>query len=178
MKIFEVQTKLVSYKYPVTKIIVSLLIVIFSIFRGSLFTVSSKLLNFLIALICVTASAAAILCICLSIGELFYVRANKKAKRLDVKTMSFVLFDVEKLVELASENDIIEFEIIADKYVEKVGSSSDYDKCKDIFFDKRFYVGENEYLSSAEFTEALSNFSMDGKIKVIAVDGVKTKNLK
>ena len=106
------------------------------------------------------------------------VRKNRKVAKYKSKVIPTTPFSLERVICLVKENDIIEFEIIADKYVEKVGSSSDYDKCKDIFFDKRFYVGENEYLSSAKFTEALSNFSIDGKIKVIAVDGVKTKNLK
>lgn len=81
MKIFEVQTKLTNYAYPLIKIVVSLVIILFSIFRNDFFIISMGTLNFLLTLLCVTATLAAILCIYISVGELFYVRKNKKANK-------------------------------------------------------------------------------------------------
>lgn len=81
MRIFEVQTKLTNYAYPLIKIVVSLLIILFSIFRNELFIISTGVLNFLLTLLCFAATLAAILCIYISVGELFYVRKNKKGKK-------------------------------------------------------------------------------------------------
>ena len=78
MKIFELNTKLTSYSYPLAKIIISVLIVLFCIFRNNLFTIALKQLNFLVTLICFVATLAAILCTYISVGELFYVWKNKK----------------------------------------------------------------------------------------------------
>lgn len=81
MKIFEVQTKLTSYSYPLIKIIVSVMIILFSIFRNQLLTISPKSLNLLVTLLCLIATLAAILCIYISVGELFYVLRNKKKQK-------------------------------------------------------------------------------------------------
>ena len=77
MKIFELNTKLTSYSYPLAKIIISVIIVLLSIFRYNIFTISLKQLNFLVTLICFVATLAAILCTYISIGELFCVWKNK-----------------------------------------------------------------------------------------------------
>ena len=82
MEIFEVQTKLTSYTYPLVKICVSVVVVLFGLFRDRFFHIPAGLLNFVVTLLCVAASLASILCCYISIGELFYVRKNrKKAKR-------------------------------------------------------------------------------------------------
>lgn len=81
MKIFEVQTKLTNYSYPLIKIIISIVIILFSIFRNQLFTISLKPLNLFVTLLCFIATLAAILCTYISIGELFCVWRNKKANR-------------------------------------------------------------------------------------------------
>ena len=81
MKIFELNKKLTSYSYPLAKIIISVTIVLFSIFRNNIFTISFKQINFLVTLICFVATLAAILCTYISIGELFYVWKNKKQQK-------------------------------------------------------------------------------------------------
>ena len=81
MKLFELQTKLTSYTYPLIKIAFSLLIILFSIFRDEFFTISIAVLNFMATLLCLIATLASILCIYISVGELFYVRENRKAKK-------------------------------------------------------------------------------------------------
>ena len=81
MKIFELNTKLESYLYPFAKIIISAIIVLFSIFRNNIFTISLKQANFFVTLICFVATLAAILCTYISVGELFYVWKNKKKQK-------------------------------------------------------------------------------------------------
>ena len=81
MKIFKLNTKLTSYSYPLAKIIISVIFVLFSIFRNNIFTISLKQINFLVTLICFVATLAAILCTYISIGELFYVWKNKKQQK-------------------------------------------------------------------------------------------------
>ena len=81
MKLFELQTKLTSYTYPLIKITFSLLIILLSIFHDEFFTISIAVLNFMATLLCLIATIASILCIYISVGELFYVRENRKAKK-------------------------------------------------------------------------------------------------
>ena len=174
-KLFELQTNSTNYTYPLTKIVVSILIILFSIFRKSLFVISSKPLNFFVTLFCFVAGLASILCIYISIPELFYVWKNKKAKKERVEFITTTPFDLEQVVNLVKENDIIEFEIKATGGIIKVGSSSDCKVGNSAFFDKRFYIEKNEYLTAEEFGAGLLQYGTDGKINVIAIDGVKAE---
>ena len=172
-KLFELQTNLTNYTYPLTKIAVSILIILFSIFRKSLFVISSKPLNFLVTLICFVATLASILCVYIAIPELFYVWKNKKAKRKGFYNTT--PFDFERVINIVKENDIIEFEIKSTGGIIKVGSSSDCKSGDSVFFDKRFYIEQNEYLTAEEFETNLLQYGTDGKINVIAIDGVKAE---
>ena len=174
-KLFELQTNLTNYAYPLVKIIVSVLIILFSIFRNNLFVITSKPLNILITVICCVATVSSILCIYIAVPELFYVYKNKKAKHTKFRDMSTVPFDFEQIVCLVKDNDIIEFEIMVNEDVIKVGASSDCKVGSSVFFDKRFYVGKDEYLAVEKFKEELLRFTIDGKINVITIDGVKAE---
>ena len=174
-KLFELQTNLTNYTYPLTKIVVSILIILFSIFRKSLFVISSKTLIFFVTLFCFVATSASILCIYISIPELFYVWKNKKAKQERVEFITTTPFDLERVINLVKENDIMEFEIKSTGGIIKVGSSSDCKVGDSVFFDKRFYIEKNEYLTAEEFEANLLQYCADGKINVIAIDGVKAE---
>ena len=151
------------------------MIVLFSVFRNQLFTISLKSLNILAATLCFAATVAAILCTYISIGELFYVWKNKKVKQDRVEFITTTPFDLERVINLVKENDIIEFEIKSTGGIIKVGSSSDCKVGDSVFFDKRFYIEKNEYLTAEEFEANLLQYCADGKINVIAIDGVKAE---
>ena len=174
-KLFELQKDLTNYTYPLTKIAVSIVIILFSIFRKSLFVISSKPLNILVTLICFVATLASILCVYIAIPELLYVWKNKKAKRKGFGFVTTIPIDLERVINLAKENDIIEFEIKSIDGIIKVGSSSDCKLRDSVFFDKRFYIEQNEYLTAEEFETNLLQYGTDGKINVIAIDGVKAE---
>ena len=174
-KLFEVQTNVTNYAYPFTKIVVSILIILFSIFRESLFVISSKPLNFFVTLFCFVVGLASILCIYISMAELFYVWENKKAKQKKVEFITTTPFDLGRVINLVKENDIIELEIKSTGRIIKVGSSSDCKVGDSVFFDKRFYIEKNEFLTAEEFEASLSQYGTDGKINVIAIDGVKAE---
>lgn len=174
-KLFEVQTNLTNYMYPISKIIISVLIVLFSIFRKRLFVIDSKPLNIFVTLICFVFTMVSILSFYISISELFYVCRNRKAEHTDVKSLATVPFDFDRINSLVKDNDIIEFEIIANEKMLRVGASSDCEVNSLVFFDKRFYIEKEEYLTIEEFEEALSRYMSDGKINVVTVDGVKAE---
>ena len=174
-KLFELQTNLTNYTYPLTKIAVSILIILFSVFRKSLSVISSKPLNFFVTLFCFVAGLASILCIYISIPELFYVWKNRKVKQDRVEFITTTPFDLERVINLVKENDIIEFEIKSTGGSIKVGSSSDCKVGDSLFFDKRFYIEKNEFLTAEEFEANLLQYGTDGKLNVIAIDGVKAE---
>ena len=174
-KLFELQTNSTNYTYPLTKIVVSALIMLFSIFRNSLFVISSKPLNFLVTLLCLIATLASVLCIYIAVGELFYVYKNRKANLPERKPTTAIPYDLETIKRLVQENDIIELEIRTTEGIIQIGASSDCKVDSSVFFDKRFYIGENEYLTTEKFEEDLLRYAVDKEIHVITIDGVKAE---
>lgn len=172
-RIFSLQTDLKNYKYPLIKIVISLLIILFSIFRNHFFVISVKPINILITIFCFAATTASILCIYIAVSELFYVRKNRKESNPKQKSYQAVPFSLERVICLAKENDIIEFEIKSNENVVKIGASSDSKSASSAFFDKRFYIEKEEYLTAEDFKKELFKYTKDGNIYVITIDGIK-----
>ncbi len=78
MKLFELQTDMTSYAYSVVKIIICLTVIIFSILRNRIFQFSNTWLNAIVTLLCFVLTIASILCLYISVGEVFHTRANRK----------------------------------------------------------------------------------------------------
>ena len=105
--------------------------------------------------------------------KLFEAFSIRKAKK--EKPVSVVPLDLERIVQLSKENDIMEFEIIANQDVIKIGASSDCKYSSSVFFDKRYYIGKTEFLTAEEFEKELFPYTTDGKINVITIDGIKAE---
>lgn len=175
-KFFSLQTDSKNYGYPLIKIVISVLIIFFSICRNSIFHITSKPLNIAVAVLCFLATVASILCIYISVAELFYVRKNRKGSISENKMDSSSPFDLERVIDLTNKCDIIEFEIMSKGNLIKIGTSANSKSYSGPLFDKKFYIGQDEYPTAKEFEKALFRYTEDGKINVIAIDGVKPKN--
>lgn len=172
-KLFELQTDLKNYTYTLSKIFISVLIILFCIFRDRLFTISAKPLNFVVTFLCLVITVASILCIYVAVIELLYVRKNRRNRLSKYKHTPAIPYDFEKVKCLVKENDIIEFEIKTTESIIKIGSSSNCKIDSSVFFDKSFYIGGNEYLTLEEFEDELLKYAVNGKLSVITIDGVK-----
>ena len=78
MKLFEVKTDLTSFTYPAVKITICLLVILFSIARNRIFHISSAWVNAVVTILCFVLTVISILCLYISIGELFHVASNRK----------------------------------------------------------------------------------------------------
>ena len=173
MKPFELQTDLTSFKYPVVKIIICLSIIVFSLMRKRIFRFSNLLANVVVTLLCFVLTIASILCLYISVGELFHTHANRKNinyKSLDAKQMT-----IEAVTKIVSENDIVEFEVCTDNKIIKIGASSDCKYSSSIFEDKLFYISSSEYETIEQFTEALIEYFPKEIIPVLKIDGLTLK---
>ena len=57
----------------------------------------------------------------------------------------------------------------------QIGASSACKANSAVFFDRRFYIGENEYLTIEKFKEELLKYAVDNEIYVATIDGVKAE---
>lgn len=80
MKLFEVSTDLTSFTYPVVKITICLSIIVICFVRDQIFHFSALWANAIVTALCFVLVMASILCLYISIGELFHTYGNRKRK--------------------------------------------------------------------------------------------------
>lgn len=170
MKLFEVQTDLTSFTYPVVKILICMSVIIFSIVRNRIFRFSSSWANAVVSILCFVLTIISILCLYISIGELFHTASNRRNKYyhpLDVKQLT-----IEAVTKIVSENDIVEIEVCTDDKTIIIGASSECKYSSSVFEDKLFYISSLEYDTIELFTEALIDLFPNGIIPVSKIDGL------
>ena len=172
MKLFELQTHLTSYTYPVLKIIICLAVISFSLLRDRIFQFSNTWVNVTVTLLCVVLSMASILCLYISIGEVFHTMANRKNANYQFSETEIKQMTIETITKIVSENDIVEIEVCKDKKVIKIGASADCEHASFVFKDKLFYISSSEYETVELFTKALLELFPDGSIPVLKIDGL------
>ena len=75
-KIFELQTDLTSFTYPIVKIVISISIFVLMFFRDRFITITTIWGEVLSIAVCCVLGYFCILCIYLSIGEIFHTIGN------------------------------------------------------------------------------------------------------
>lgn len=97
-------------------------------------------------------------------------------KKKPIDTSKAERIAMSSFLKLMNENDILEIELLLDGNIVKIGVSSDFDHRKTPeFFDKRYYIGDDEYLSPAEFSHAFAILSNQTLQTVLRIDGVVPK---
>lgn len=97
-----------------------------------------------------------------------------KKKALDTSQSEKIAMSA--LMKLMEENDILEIKLLLNEKVVRIGVSSDFDhRRKPDFFDKRYYIDDQEYLSPAAFSSAFSQLSSPIMQTVLLIDGVAPK---
>ena len=170
MKLFEVQTDMTSFAYPVVKIIICLTVIIFSILRNRIFQFSNAWLNAIVTLLCFLLTIASILCLYVSVGEVFHTSANRKNTNYqfsEIKQMT-----IGTITKIVSENDIVEIDVCKDKKVIKIGARADCEYASSVFKDKLFYISSSEYESIDQFVNALLELFPKGSVPVLKIDDI------
>lgn len=173
MKQFEVQTDLTSFAYPVAKIIICLSVIIFSIVRNRIFRVSSPWVNAVVTMICFVLTIISILCLYISVGELFHTASNRK--NMNYHPLAVKQLTVEAVTKIVSENDIVEIEVCTDDKTIIIGASSECKYSSSVFEDKLFYISSSEYDTIEKFVESLFELFPTGVIPVSRIDGLPLK---
>ncbi len=177
MKLFQLQTDLLRYRYPVIKIIVCipLIILIASGKLASFF--SNPLVNFSVRVVGVVIMVATILCLYISIGELFRTYSNRKNN--SCKPVKTDMLSIDTIKGLAERNPQIEIKVqMYDNRIIKLGSSSELKRPKFVLEDKLYYIDKVKYESIEPFLEALLTMFPDGLVPVFRIDGFAVSKIK
>lgn len=149
--------------------LVSAAIVAFFFLQGELLAGDNLLVKLLFELACVV-SLIVVYVLMLSFVELMEAWDNNHPK--GESELQPVKYTQQTILEMAAANDIIEFKVWLNGKAVKLGSSSDYDRKTDKFFDKLYYIGKAEYRTEAEFADALHELNGKKSLDVISIDGV------
>ncbi len=176
MRFFQVDEKQESYKQPIIKILICTAVCTLCVCRGYLFPIENTAIRVIVSILCFLIIIPAILCLELSFCELIMVSENKKKKRdihipiapTDGKRMSCA-----EVFAMIDQNDIIDIKINYQGRHVSIGSSSDYHRGRDKFFDKRFYISIREFLTPESFLVELESYAVDGHLLVWEIDGIK-----
>lgn len=176
--LFQMHTDANSYKYPIAKICVCIMILCLCFFRGRIFeSCSSVLLSALDIVVCLAITILSILCIYVSVGEVFCVYSNRKREKAQSEFITYGLqytqYPIEELVSLITEADIIECDIVTSKnIVMRIGASADCKPSESRFFDKLYYIDTQEFDAIAEFNVALESIIGQSSVRVLSIDGI------
>lgn len=170
MKLFEVQTDMVSFTYPIVKIIICLSVIILSLIRNRIFQFSNTWLNAIVTLLCFVLTITSILCLYISIGEVFHTIANRK--NVNHESSEIKQLTIETITKIVSENDIVEIDVCKDKKTIKIGTSAECKYASSVFENKLFYISSLEYETLELFSKALFELFPEGNIPVLKIDGL------
>ena len=155
------------------KIIIFLPVIVFCLVRNQIFRFSNPWANFAVTLLCFVLTIVSILCLYISIGELFDTYENRK--HTNYQSTDAEQLTIEAVTKIVSENDIVEIEVCTDNQTIKIGASSDCKYSSSIFTDKLFFISSSEYETIEQFTEALNELFPEGIIAVSKIDDLPLK---
>ncbi len=85
----------------------------------------------------------------------------------------YPLTDIVRFVE---GQYLVELEVLPPSGSVTVGASAELERRSGRFINKLYYVGQREMETPEEFARALAPLSVDGKLRVLAIDGVSPRH--
>lgn len=175
-KIFSFDKKSVSYKKPILKIVVYIVLIFLMIYREHFIHIENKTINTIIIIICVLIGMICIFGTEIAICELLQVYENRNEKKniLDVitATQKGRYYNIEKIIFMAENNDIIEFQAFIKNKIVKLGASADNRIDSYKFFDKLYYIDDISFESIKEFKTELLKLATGNQILIIKIDDI------
>ena len=173
----ELRKNLTSYKSPVIRILVSILVLVLVFYREDLLPSQSELIINVGTGVCAVLICWKILVIYISLMEVYYVFKKKHPSKTKKVKMTRDIH-IEKIKTLLRENDIIELEILCNGKRITVGASSDCHHNSKVYFDKKYYIGSVQFGSLEDFMTELTSEYCDQTCVVISIDGCDAKHYK
>lgn len=129
--------------------------------------------KYLIRPICVLLVIYCCCSIWISVGTGIDLLPTRRGKNSEILTL-----EIDKVLYVMDLEPIVDFEISYNSEFFNVGSASNGDYAHDYFYDKKYYIGTEQFESIEPVKEYLSKISQDGiHVDIVSVDGVKKPRL-
>ena len=176
MSLFRPRKNLKTPRFPIIKIIISIIIISLSINRKLFYSLLKieleGILKILEMVIFLVVGIIGIWTIYMALVEIYYIYEN----RVDIKEKKAVhslktkKYSLDEVILMLKNNDIIEIKIKVGDEILKIGSSSNCKEGSNKFFDKKFYIENNEFDDLDTFLQQLKIYSKYESINVISID--------
>lgn len=136
-----------SYKYPIIKIIISIILIVILINRSIFFCINNAILKTVVAIACAVLVVIGVLSIYISFNEIILLYEKRHEESIDMREILIRAkkFSVEDIIKLLKSNDIIEIKVICNNELIRIGTSSDCRVDSFEFFDKSYYINDKEF---------------------------------
>ena len=174
MKLFKCNDTITSYKYPILKIIFSVVLIILLISRDYFIGIDSVVWDVVITVVTFPIFIICVLCIYLAFGEMLLLserRANTK-KDINIAVKNGKYYHVNSILSLIEANDILDVTIFSNNQMINLGVSSETRSDNSRFFNRSYYVDKQDPISFDTLKEFLTACSIEGKVFVIAIDNM------
>ena len=185
MNIFKLDKDIRSYKYPIIKIVICIVIIFLMLIDVIFDQIHISLLDIKIIDILFRASGTIVIIACvlriyISFAELILVSENRaKDKALsDRDIISSEEYTIGEIIAMVESNDILAIEIVSDKKKIEIGSSSYSESFSSKLTDKLYYIDKEEFYDIEQFKSKLFSYLVNEKVLVISVDGIPAKKIK
>lgn len=168
---FKSYNDLTNYKYPVIKLLILVVL-------GGLCLFHKKILHFnnmCVDIIFLLFLLVCIFLIYISIGEIASIIYKKDGLRIDKDNIQVTKISINDILKLIENNDIIEFKIKLPSKITNIGCSSDCKKNNNFFFDKKYFIDNEEFDLFNDFVFTLNSICNNDYFDVISIDGVNPK---
>lgn len=176
---FKCNENLGSYTYSIAKILICVVIIIVVINSNRFIPIdlTKFFTELFIRIISVGFVISSIMCIYISASEMILIHENRTKNNILLRSgvPGSKEYSIDEIIYLVEKNDIIEIEIFVNSNLVEIGSCSNCEKYDSQFYDKFYYFDKCEFVDINNFKSSLSLCSVNGKIWVNAIDGIRTK---
>ncbi len=169
-KIFEVNTEIKNYTYPVVKIVLCLVVLLILLNRRKIFSLEETVVTHLITVFAFVISVVCIFCIYISVAEIVELYDRRAENQININTVATKQYPVETILNLIEKEDVLDVAIKVQKDIIKIGCTSDNNWSTNVFFDKIYYCNETQYESIEAFRDAINTYASNGMFDVISLE--------
>lgn len=172
MHIFSFNENQKPYVSPILKIVISAALTVIVFFIRFHFPIENDIINVVSGLASVAVFVAGLLCIFRSVAEIENIREDR-TKQIDANEKvgaNCKSVPVDKIISLVKSNDIIAIKIISGENVVEIGASADCKHGSSVFFDKLYYIDDNELPNIDDFVREIQKYSDAGMLQVFSID--------
>jgi hypothetical protein len=175
LNLLDFNENIISYRYPIIKIITSVVLIIILVNRTYFIHFEDEVFNIILGVIATAVGCVCILCIYISWAEISLVHENRKKTNIVIDSIiaNTKKYSIDEIVAMSKNNDIIDIQIVVNDKAIGIGSSSDCKAGSSKFFDKLYYIDKNEFANIDDFKASLLSHTVNEKIMVISIDGIR-----